>query len=82
MAEPLGVSANQARFQARLDNFTPTASGNVWLFYVRIQIAVLRGLSTLVRRDVFHEASECHFRKALRLNRLLTQASEIVARFP
>jgi hypothetical protein len=47
-----------------------------------VPVAVLHGLAALVRTDVIHEGSACHFRKALRLNRLLTQANEIDARFP
>jgi hypothetical protein len=45
-------------------------------------VAVLHGLSALVRTDVIHEGSACRFRKSLRLNRLVTQADEIDARFP
>jgi hypothetical protein len=43
---------------------------------------VLRGLSTLMRSDVFCESSECDFRAALRLNRLIAQTSEIDAKLP
>jgi hypothetical protein len=45
-------------------------------------VAILHGLFALVRTDVIHEGSACRFREALRLNRLLTQANEIDARFP
>src|SRR6516164_3527795 len=43
---------------------------------------VLRGLSALMRSDVLCESSECDFRAALRLNRLIAQTSEIDAKLP
>jgi len=51
------------------------------LLYVQVPVAVLDGLSALVRTDVIHEGSACRFREGLRLNRLPTQANEIDARF-
>jgi hypothetical protein len=43
---------------------------------------VLRDLSALMRSDVLCESSECDFRAALRLNRLIAQTSEIDAKLP
>jgi hypothetical protein len=49
---------------------------------VQMPLAVLRGFSALMRSDVLCESSECDFRAALRLNRLIAQTSEIDARLP
>jgi hypothetical protein len=50
--------------------------------WVQMPLAVLRGLSALMQSDVLCESSECDFRAALRLNRLIAQTSEIDARLP
>ena len=50
--------------------------------WVQMSLAVLRGLSALMRSDVLCQSSECDFRAALRLNRLIAQTSEIDAKLP
>jgi hypothetical protein len=42
-------------------------SGNFLLLFDQMPLAVLRGLSALMRSDVVCESSECNFRLALRL---------------
>jgi hypothetical protein len=39
--------------------------------------AILRRLSALMRSDMLSKSSECGFRAALRLSRLIAQISEI-----
>jgi hypothetical protein len=44
-----------------------------------MSVAVLHGLSAMVRTDVIHEGSACRFQKALRLYRLPTGPGHIHA---
>jgi hypothetical protein len=47
------------------------ASGNVLRLYIPLPVAVLRGLSAMVRSYVFIETPECSFRPTLGLYGLI-----------
>jgi hypothetical protein len=57
-------------------------SRSVLFLCIQMHLAILRGLSALMRSDVFCESSECDFGAALRLNGLGAQRSAIDPRLP